>query len=130
MKDYFKDKKLPRLTVDTLVRDRRGRVLLVKRGRPPFLGRWALPGGFCEYGETTAECGSRATRKRPAGSRRMSFAASLTPSTTVRSFARNWRDDGGRLLLGAFGAALLEDEALARLVEGALVPLDDGGGLV
>ena len=61
MPDPFRKKKLPRVTVDTLVRDRRGRVLLVKRGRPPFLGKWALPGGFCEYGETTSNCGARET---------------------------------------------------------------------
>jgi 8-oxo-dGTP diphosphatase len=61
MKDPYKNKKLPRLTVDTLVRDRRGRVLLVRRGRPPFKGRWGLPGGFCEWKETTEACGARET---------------------------------------------------------------------
>jgi 8-oxo-dGTP diphosphatase len=63
MTDPFKNKKLPRLTVDALVRDRLGRLLLVKRGRPPFLGSWALPGGFCEYGETTEACCARETRE-------------------------------------------------------------------
>ena len=36
-----------------------GRVLLVKRGRPPGLGRWSLPGGLVELGETTAEAARR-----------------------------------------------------------------------
>jgi 8-oxo-dGTP diphosphatase len=54
---------VPRLTVDAWVRDRTGRVLLVRRGRPPFEGRWALPGGFCEYKETTEACCARETKE-------------------------------------------------------------------
>ena len=34
-------------------------VLLVKRGRPPFKGGWALPGGFCEKDESLHECAER-----------------------------------------------------------------------
>jgi len=40
----------PRLTVDAVVRNADGDVLLIKRRNPP-LG-WALPGGFVDVGET------------------------------------------------------------------------------
>jgi 8-oxo-dGTP diphosphatase len=33
-----------------------GRIVLVKRGRGPFKGKWALPGGFLEENETVEEC--------------------------------------------------------------------------
>jgi 8-oxo-dGTP diphosphatase len=32
-----------------------GRLLLIRRGRPPGLGRWSVPGGRVEPGETLAE---------------------------------------------------------------------------
>ncbi len=41
----------PALTVDAVIVDPSKGIVLVRRGRAPFEGRWALPGGFVEYGE-------------------------------------------------------------------------------
>lgn len=46
--------KRPLVTVDAVV-EQQDRILLVRRGREPFRGAWALPGGFVEYGESTEE---------------------------------------------------------------------------
>src|SRR5438132_3948821 len=44
----------PSVTVDVAVvtRERRPRVLLIRRGHAPYAGAWALPGGFIDMGET------------------------------------------------------------------------------
>lgn len=34
-------------------------ILLIKREREPFMGFWAIPGGFVEITETTKECALR-----------------------------------------------------------------------
>ncbi len=45
----------PALTTDCVVFDGSGRVLLIRRKYPPFQGRYALPGGFVEIGETVED---------------------------------------------------------------------------
>lgn len=44
----------PSVTVDLVVvsKDMAPRVLLIRRKKPPFEGKWALPGGFIEIDET------------------------------------------------------------------------------
>jgi len=39
----------PKLTVDMIVENDRGEILLIERKNPPY--GWALPGGFVDYGE-------------------------------------------------------------------------------
>ncbi len=45
----------PLVAVAAAVLDDAGRVLMVRRGKPPSLGMWALPGGLLDLGETVRD---------------------------------------------------------------------------
>lgn len=45
-----------------ILTDADGRVLLIQRGRPPSAGRWTVPGGRVERGETVVEALQRELR--------------------------------------------------------------------
>jgi 8-oxo-dGTP diphosphatase len=51
------------VAVGLVARDPRGRLLLVERGNPPHKGRWSLPGGRVEWGETMAAAAARELRE-------------------------------------------------------------------
>ncbi len=53
----------PALAVDALIVDPERGVLLIRRANPPFRGRWALPGGFVEPGETCETACQREARE-------------------------------------------------------------------
>lgn len=57
---------IPSVTVDIViftVRERRLQVLLVRRGAPPFAGRWAIPGGFVRERESLEAAARRELRE-------------------------------------------------------------------
>jgi 8-oxo-dGTP diphosphatase len=49
--------------VGAVIKDGRGRLLLIKRGHSPGAGLWSLPGGRIEPGETDAEALIREMRE-------------------------------------------------------------------
>jgi len=49
--------------VGAVIKDGRGRLLLIKRGHAPGAGLWSLPGGRIEPGETDAEALVREIRE-------------------------------------------------------------------
>ena len=51
--------RLPPLAVGALVRDDQERILLIQRGKEPNRGRWTVPGGKVEWGETMKEAVGR-----------------------------------------------------------------------
>ena len=52
----------PRVGVGAVVLSR-GRVLLARRGKPPAQGRWSLPGGLVDLGETSVDAARREVRE-------------------------------------------------------------------
>ncbi len=51
------------LTVDAVIADREGRVLVMERGTEPFRGTWVLPGGYVDPGETVEQACIREVRE-------------------------------------------------------------------
>jgi ADP-ribose pyrophosphatase YjhB (NUDIX family) len=52
----------PKLVAGCLVIDG-GKVLLLRRGNEPALGKWTFPGGYVDFGENAADAAIRETRE-------------------------------------------------------------------
>jgi 8-oxo-dGTP diphosphatase len=91
---------------------RRGRVLLVERGREPLKGYWSLPGGVLETGETL-EAGLRREVREETG-------LEVKVSRLFEVFERIMPDEKGR---SEYHYVLLD--YLCRANSGALAAGDD-----
>ncbi len=52
----------PSLTVDIILQTDEG-IALIRRKNDPFKGKWAIPGGFVEYGETVENAARREAKE-------------------------------------------------------------------
>ena len=66
-----------------------GKVLLVKRGHPPLLGEWSIPGGVLEVGETLRAAAVREAKEET--------GLIVEPAELLGVFDRVIRDDKGRV---------------------------------
>lgn len=95
-----------RVAVDIVifaVREGRLKVLLVRRGVPPFKGRWAIPGGFLKEDEGLEEAARRELREET--------GVSEVYLEQLCTFGDPGRDPRGRVLSVAYFALLSPDRA-------------------
>ena len=120
LKQYNPDKyPKPSLTADILVfREKQGQawpeLLLIQRKGHPFLGHWALPGGFAERGETIERTAERELEEETGVT---GLAMEL-----VGVYSRPGRDPRGWTVSAAYMAVVREDQV--RPVAG-----DDAGNV-
>ncbi len=85
--------KTPTVTADAAVIER-GRVLLVKRGEPPFRGMWALPGGHVEHNERVEDAAVREAREET--------GLEVEPVRLVGVYSKPGRDPRGHYITIAY----------------------------
>src|SRR5271170_8085119 len=71
------------------LREKDHRVLFVRRGQPPLLGEWSLPGGVLECGETLREAVVREAREET--------GLTIEPGEMLGVYERVIRDDQRRV---------------------------------
>ena len=115
----------PMVTVDVVVAapGAKGRdVLLIRRGREPFKGMWALPGGFLDLDEELEAAAARELREETG------VAVDAAALREIGVFGALGRDPRGRTITAAY-LAVLEDRPRARpgddAAETGWFPIDD-----
>ncbi len=96
----------PQVTVDLVVFghvDAKLKTLLIRRGRDPFAGKWAIPGGFLEMDEPEANAARRELKEETG----LELAGPIEP---IGFFGRPGRDPRGRTITLAFAGTIKAGE--------------------
>ncbi len=101
------------LTVDVVIENDRGEVLLMRRNTEPFKGTWVLPGGYVEAGETVEQAAVREVKEE------VGLDVALTRLLGV--YSTPGRDPRGAVVSVAFSG---------KVIGGAFQPNDEASGIV
>ncbi len=104
---YCYDYPRPSVTVDMVVFTLRGdeiQVLMIRRGKDPFAGYWAIPGGFLDIDEPIADAVLRELREETG----LSQVERMAP---IGVFGAPGRDPRGRVISLAHAAVVRADSA-------------------
>ncbi len=107
----------PKLMVDVVIPAGEG-VVLIRRGREPFEGQWALPGGFVELGETVEAAAVREVAEETG------LAVEL--ARLVGVYSETDRDPRGHNVSVAFLARVLSGQLSAATDAAEVSVLDPG----
>lgn len=105
----------PKLMVDVVIPAERG-VVLIRRAAEPFKGRWALPGGFVEVGETVEEAADREAAEET--------GLAVEVARLVGVYSDPERDPRGHNVSVAFLARVLSGELAASSDAAEVAVLD------
>lgn len=111
--NYIYEYPRPAVTADVVVitRDEEPMVLLIQRGKDPYKGCWAFPGGFMDMDETTEECAIRELREET--------GLTLKLSGQIGTYSKVDRDPRGRTITVAYFATVNHPVAVTGLDDAA-----------